>query len=117
MPVWLEPYPAKQHKLDPSKLRNVPLLDIFAREGAPFPNGEYFLGYNEIIVDSPTWVQGLPGSVEAIFVLEGQRQDGVRDIHRRFLEAYGMNWDEFPLLMLRPGNWEKPFVALAEGSG
>ena len=42
---------------------------------------------------------------------------GVRDIHRRFLEAYGMNWDEFPLLMLRPGNWEKPFVALAEGSG
>ena len=38
-------------------------------------------------------------------------------IHRRFLEAYGMNWDEFPLLMLRPGNWEKPFVALAEGSG
>ena len=67
MPVWLEPYPANQHTLDPSKFRNVPL-----------------------------------GEAAIFFV---------------FLEAYGMNWDEFPLLMLRPGNWEKPFVALAEGSG
>jgi hypothetical protein len=92
------------------------MLDWFAREGAPFPSHDEFAGYNEIIVESAPWAQHLPASVEAIFVIEGRHRgqggNGVRDIHRRFLQTYGLERAAHPLLMFRPSNWVEPFVAV-----
>ena len=87
------------------------LLDLFARFGAAYPNDDVYSGYNEIIVANAEWVSHLPGSVEAIFVIEGRPQAGVRQIHRRYLETYGLTEDQFPLLVLRTTNWSEPFVA------
>jgi hypothetical protein len=91
-----------------------------------------FKGYNEIVVDSATWVRELPASVEAIFLVQcnhgdkqlaygaGEGHTTARDcadahargidMHQRFLQAYGKSASDFPLLLLRPHEWDEPFV-------
>ena len=88
------------------------LLDLIAREGATFPNADIYSGYNEIIVSNDAWVDALPASVEALFVIEGREGEweAVRDVHRRYLEVYGLASERHPLLVLRPENWEEPFA-------
>ena len=112
------------------------LLDHFAQNGARFDGVGSFKGYNEIVVQSEAWIQGLPDSVEALFMTEcspgdrnlvyGPSQDmgtarsceqahsKAREMHQRFLQTYGRSASDFPLLVLRTTNWEAPF-AQADG--
>lgn len=100
------------------------LLDHFAREGAPFVGIGNFAGYNEFVVDSNAWISRLPESVEAMFVVDchendvnlrygaadgrgtaldcGEAHRNTREMHRTYLEAYGLDSSQFPLLKLRP---------------
>ena len=90
---------------------------------------------NEVVVESETWLRNLPHSVEAIFMIEcestaqntqyhtadngagtasdcREAQSRARDLHRRFAKAYHLDAQRFPLLLLRPTDWERPFVAI-----
>ena len=49
------------------------MLEHFAKSGTPFERVGNFEGYNEIVVDSVSWVRALPRAVEAIFVLECEK--------------------------------------------
>ena len=65
------------------------LLDLFAKEGKPFPGvhpqppkgtvvkeRKSFVGYNEVVVATDRWIETLPGSVEAIFYVDCDRVGG-----------------------------------------
>ena len=108
------------------------MLDFFAREGKPYREGG-FEGYNEVVVESASWIRNLPRSVEAIFLVEcgghqanlqccgggaggtgtardcREAQARARALHRQFLEAYGLDEARFPLLKLNPADWHAPF--------
>jgi len=108
------------------------LLDHFALEGAPFTGIGTFKGYNEFVVDTHAWIEKLPASVEAMFLLDchdydsnlhygaadgrgtaancHEAHENAREMHRTFLETYGLNAKQFPLLKLRPNDWQTPFV-------
>ena len=110
------------------------LLDQFARYGAAFEGVGGFKGYNEFVLDSHAWIEGLPDSVEAIFILDcddnaanlwygaadgygtagscREAHDIGRAKHRSFIETYGLDAHQFPLLMLRPSNWAEPFITV-----
>ena len=135
-------------------------LDLFARDGEPFEgvgrcaNGRTqggrlvdrtlpriqnaclmcarFKGYNEVIVESDTWLRNLPLSVEAMFFVDCAEGDpnvqySAADghgpagscheakataiaAHRAFLQAFRLDERRFPLLKLRPADWKAPFV-------
>ena len=93
------------------------MLEWFAREGATFPNSNQWAGYNEIIVANEDWISNLPDSVDAIFLIggrdEGSDADRVREMHKRFLETYGLRWEDHPLLLFRPWNWDAPFSSMS----
>jgi hypothetical protein len=97
-----------------------------------------FKGYNEIVVASDPWIAHLPHSVQAIFMVacqEGDRntnyhgsgsadkmgtapscgaaRERARDTHAAYLAIYGIARDAFPLLELRPHDWERPFALAA----
>ena len=83
-------------------------------------------GYNEVILNSPGHNAQLPGAVKGFFVPQGQDPvtadlgfgiviDAVQ-AHRAFLEEYGVNAEDVPMLELDPYNWEAPF-ALYGGAG
>ncbi|KAL1512048.1 hypothetical protein AB1Y20_005322 [Prymnesium parvum] len=107
------------------------LLQAQADMGREYQGIGSFKGYNEFVIASDKWLEGLPRSVEAIFLVDctpGQtnlQYDGAnggtaescedahqqgRAMHRGYLEAYGLTADEFPLLMFRQSNWEAPFA-------
>ena len=108
------------------------LLDHFAREGEPFTGVGNFKGYNEFVVDAQAWVAALPEAVEAMFLIEcsdsdenlvygaadgrgtaancAQAHDNARAMHRVYLQTYGVSERDFPLLKLRPQQWDEPFV-------
>ena len=110
------------------------LLDHFAREGAEFPGVGSFKGYNEFVMDANAWLDGLPESVEAIFIVECSDADtnlkygaadgrgtaanchdahrNAREAHRSYLQAFQLTAAQFPLLKLRPANWVEPFVVV-----
>ena len=115
------------------------LMDLFAREGAPFDSWDGFSGYNEIVVSSAAWLRHLPDSVEAIFTVDchdGDRNtkytvdrgsaDGgtagscrearsrARAAHRQFLEFFGVGARSSPLIELRTTNWREPFAAIQD---
>ena len=104
------------------------LFDLFETRGAEFTGVGSFSGYNEIVVDTQSWIDNLPHSVEAIFSVEcdkgavnlryggtaatcGEAHDNAVAMHRQFVATYGLNAVEFPLLKLRPTDWEEPFAA------
>ena len=72
--------------------------------------------YNELVLDSATWVANLPHSVEAVFYPKGcskATEDRARTAHAAFVKHFGT---ETPLLVLDVSNWEAPFsVAAPEG--
>lgn len=119
----------------PSDLSGVGgLLDRFAQDAAPFTGIGKYKGYAEIVVESDTWLDNLPDSVEAIFMVDcdpdeenfryppgGKRgtaatcreaQQQAIDMHRKFLMTYGRDAAHFPLLKLRPDNWAVPFLPM-----
>ena len=91
-----------------------------------------FKGYNEVIVESDTWLRNLPLSVEAMFFVDCAEGDpnvqySAADghgpagscheakataiaAHRAFLQAFRLDERRFPLLKLRPADWKAPFV-------
>ena len=94
---------------------------------------------NEVVVSSDAWLAGLPYSVEALFVvrcaaphqtnLRYNVDDGLHAgtaadcaeararaiaMHRAYLLAYGLDARAFPLLELRPSEWDRPFAPLTE---
>ena len=111
-------------------------LDLFARNGQAFDGIGKFTGYNEIIIESDTWIRNLPLSVEAIFMIDCKAGDvntlytaadghgtsksceaaKTRAIamHRSYLQEYGLDARSFPLLKLRTTEWSKPFVSMPE---
>lgn len=66
--------------------------------------------YNEIVIDGLAYNRNLPRGVEA-FVL-GTTDDlaKAREVHQRFLGAYGLSAVEVPLLRFRPERHGEPFT-------
>jgi len=68
--------------------------------------------YNEVILDAAAWVAALPKTIRAVFfpssasVAEEQR---AREIHRDYIESYGLSAHEVPLLRLAVTNPAAPF--------
>lgn len=99
--------------------------------------GEYhgiggFKGYNEIVLAADRWLEQLPRSVEAIFLVDckpgdqnlaynganggtagscAQAHEAGRAMHAAYVHEYGLTAEEFPLLLLRQDRWDAPFVA------
>lgn len=106
------------------------LLDLFRMHGDEFFGVGSFKGYNEIVVDAQHWIDELPLSVEGIFTVACQDGDDnlhyggtaqncgearavATEMYTQFLEAYHLSSVEFPLLELRPWDWENPFYPAA----
>lgn len=153
------------------------LLDTFADTGAEYSGIGDFKGYNEVVISSDPWIDALPNSVEAIFLIDcepGQKNlayggggglaSSCEEAHARGREMHAaylaectaavastsfsarrarcgtcgplarrssasevdpesitagtrfltdrLDPKDFPLLMLRPGNFVEPFVEL-----
>jgi hypothetical protein len=66
--------------------------------------------YNELVLDSKTWVANLPHSIEAVFYPKGCSQvteDRARAAHAALVQHFKI---ETPLLILDTSNWETPFA-------
>ena len=74
--------------------------------------------YNEVIVDTATYVQNLPSALMAIFVLDGSpsdQQQHAHEVHTRFLAHYasaGITAADVPLLRLTLNNHHTPFSVI-----
>ena len=93
-------------------------MRLHAQHGAPYHEPGFHSGYNEVIITSKSVNANLPRSIEAFFVLSKAqaRRDGVgvqvARAHREFLSQYQLSTKDVPLLLMRPWNWEEPFVEL-----
>ena len=121
----------------PEEMSN--LMRRHAERGSDYWGVGDFKGYNEIVVDSETWLRRLPESVQAVFIVDcvglrtvngkgnlqyhaggglsgscEQAQDQGRWTHARYLEAYGLRYNQFPLLKLRLDKWDAPFERIGE---
>ena len=91
--------------------------------------GDY-TGYSEIVVSTEQWRRQLPHSVEGIFLVEcrpgeenlhyggtartcNEAHEWAVEAHQQFLRDFPERRANFPLLRLRPSNWNEPFVAHA----
>jgi hypothetical protein len=107
------------------------MLTEMIRNGNQYRGIGTYSGYNEVVVASRTYVENLPHSIEAIFIVDClgidgnedehlgrahsapscfEAQQNGRNIHAEFLRAYNLKADQHPLLLLRPTNWQQPFV-------
>ena len=105
------------------------MLDLFQRFGAVFDGTFHYSGYNEFVVETRPWLEGLPHSVEGIFYVEcedddrrnlafydllaptcAEARERAREMHQLFLSEFRVAAEHFPLLALRPSNWHEPFV-------
>lgn len=82
--------------------------------------------YVEAVFDSEAFIANLPGSIEAVFFLDGPKvqeqgcwdcwtsghktEDYARRAHRTMLRHFGLASTLLPLLRFDPWNWEAPFV-------
>ena len=58
-------------------------------------------GYNEVIVDSYSWVRNLPRTIMAVFVHKGAPERDVVNsklVHANFLKEFGVTSNETPLV-------------------
>ena len=102
---------------------------LFQRFGAVFDGTFHYSGYNEFVVETRPWLEGLPHSVEGIFYVEcedddqrnlafydllaptcAEARERAREMHQLFLSEFRVAAEHFPLLALRPSNWHEPFV-------
>jgi len=61
--------------------------------------------YNELVLNSSTWVTRLPKTVEAFFIVRGSRDDSApaitaREAHVKFLTMYNLSATDVPMLEL-----------------
>ena len=61
--------------------------------------------HNEVVLDSQAWVEELPSTIEAIFLVDGDDEAKVRKIHQDFMRDYGLTVEAFPLLRYDPKGW------------
>ena len=76
-------------------------------------------GYNEVVLDPRSWVAHLPQTIHAMFVLPVSKDSdirNVREVHAKFLSAYGMTSDAGPpIVMYDPkGSPNAPFRHFGE---
>ena len=58
-------------------------------------------GYNEVLIDAPRWIHGLPDTLEAIFFVRGgPGEETARDTHRRFLADFPQARGRVPLVSI-----------------
>ena len=104
-----------------------PMLQEFVQSSSRYTGFGSYSGYNEIVIDSGTWLSNLPHSIEAIFLVDcskrqrntpysaskscEQAQANARRVHAAFLAAYGVPESKFPLLRLSQHEWDAPFAA------
>lgn len=70
--------------------------------------------YNELIFDPKPWVDGLPDSIAAFFVLPSSSRDDLQRTiraHAAFKSEYGVN--NVPLLTYQRYNMGGPFILRA----
>jgi len=66
---------------------------------------EWLQSYNEVILDASAWLEHLPGTIEAVFLLEGSSHEDQRravDAHALFLKDYALTDADVPLLLYDP---------------
>lgn len=74
---------------------------MIAQQKVLEPNG----GYNEVIVDSASWVRNLPRTIMAVFVHKGAPEADVANskrVHAAFLREYRITDNETPLVEYDP---------------
>ena len=69
------------------------------------PGMRAVLGLQENVVTGAADGYGTAGSCR-------EAHDIGRAKHRSFIETYGLDAHQFPLLMLRPSNWAEPFITV-----
>ena len=77
------------------------------------------LEHNEIIIGRVPWEEALPGLIDAIFVAGppwrgGNREEftAAMETRARFLEAYGLDGADVPLVRMDLGEWHSPVSLL-----
>jgi hypothetical protein len=70
-------------------------------EPSPWPGVSCDRPYNEIVVPTTSWEAALPASVTAVICLRGDACAAARDVHLRFVSAYGLSQSEVPLVHYR----------------
>ena len=58
------------------------------------------------------WNARLPATDEAFFIVKTDvlhNSGPTIELHRHFLQRYGLRNDDCPLLTFDPGQWERPF--------
>ena len=112
------------------------LIEKHATLGSRYTGMGSYTGYNEIVVDSSSWVETLPGAIEAFFFFDGCSgqantplssqlpRDGtgskscegasefVRTKHADFLRRFHLTEHDVPLLSFRQAEWSTPFATL-----
>jgi hypothetical protein len=112
------------------------LIEKHATLGSAYTGMGTYTGYNEIVIDSSSWVETLPGAIEAFFYFDGCSghantalssqlpRDGtgskscegasefVRAKHADFLRRFHLTEHDVPLLRFRQAEWSTPFVNL-----
>lgn len=92
------------------------VLELHEKHGWEYKEPSFHSGYNEVIISSEKINRQLPASIEAFFLLKGQKGFGcaiVEKAHRDFFDLYNV---EIPLLRFDPSNWEEPFEAIPPGN-
>ena len=75
-------------------------------------------GYNELVLDTRPWVQQLPQTIEAMFVLPFSKPadiDYVRTVHANLLGHYKLSADEGPPIVTYDARQREPFALSDHG--
>ena len=97
-----------------------------------------YTGYNEVVIDSSSWAETLPGTIEAFFYFDGcsgqsntplssqlprdvigsknceGASEFVRTKHADFLRRFDLAEHDVPLLRFRQAEWSTPFATPEE---
>lgn len=70
-------------------------------------------GYNEVMINTKSIDDQLPGVVDAIFYVRGSDASlrRAREVHKKFIDQYHLDAATFPLLRLDPQHLDQPFIA------
>lgn len=72
-------------------------------------------GYNEVIIDSESWMANMPRTVMAFYVPKGVTEGQLefsRGAHGDFLRQYGITADQTPLVQYDQAAGMNPFALL-----
>ena len=60
--------------------------------------------YNEIVLDSASWIEHMPRTIEAVFYNAGGTDwhPAAKTLHGKLLAAYGLTAEQVPLLRYDP---------------